>query len=220
MNGTSYNVVSGPAGDNMKVTVDGKEYNVSFGKTGTAEVSASKPVTEQVVVSGGEDVIAPVAGTLLRFAVENGSSVTKGQTVVILESMKMELEVKSPCDGVINFTATAGSQVSNGQKLASVGGVAKSSVANAKAPAAKKETSTASVATVSGSGTPVKAPVAGTLLRYAVSEGTSVSADTTVVVVESMKMELEIKAGSAGKIHFTADVGSQISNGQTVAEVL
>lgn len=220
VNGTSYNVVSGPAGDNMKVTVDGKEYNVSFGKTGTAEVSASKPVTEQVVVSGGEDVIAPVAGTLLRFAVENGSSVTKGQTVVILESMKMELEVKSPCDGVINFTATAGSQVSNGQKLASVGGVAKSSVANAKAPAAKKETSTASVATVSGSGTPVKAPVAGTLLRYAVSEGTSVSADTTVVVVESMKMELEIKAGSAGKIHFTADVGSQISNGQTVAEVL
>ena len=33
-------------------------------------------------------------------------------------------------------------------------------------------------------------------------------------------MELEIKAGVAGKIHFIAETGSQISNGQIVAEVL
>ena len=65
VNGTSYNVVSGPAGDNMKVVVDGKEYNVAFGKAGAAEVAAKTPV-EQAAVSGGEDVKAPVAGTLLR----------------------------------------------------------------------------------------------------------------------------------------------------------
>ena len=218
VNGTSYNVVSGPAGDNMKVVVDGKEYNVSFGKPGAAEVSAKTSV-EQAVVSGGEDVKAPVAGTLLRYAVDNGSTVSKGQTVVILESMKMELEVKSPCDGVINFTASTGSQVSNGEKLASVGGTVKTPVAKPSA-APKKEVVNSPLASSSGSGTPVKAPVAGTLLRYAVSEGSSVSADTTVLVVESMKMELEIKAGVAGKIHFIAETGSQISNGQIVAEVL
>ena len=218
VNGTSYNVVSGPAGDNMKVVVDGKEYNVSFGKPGAAEVSAKTSV-EQAVVSGGEDVKAPVAGTLLRYAVDNGSTVSKGQTVVILESMKMELEVKSPCDGVINFTASTGSQVSNGEKLASVGGTVKTPVAK-PAAAPKKEVVNSPLTSSSGSGTPVKAPVAGTLLRYAVSEGSSVSADTTVLVVESMKMELEIKAGVAGKIHFIAETGSQISNGQIVAEVL
>jgi oxaloacetate decarboxylase alpha subunit len=65
----------------------------------------------------------------------------------------------------------------------------------------------------------VPAPVAGTLLRYAVSEGASVSPDTTVIIIESMKMELEIKAGAAGKIHFIAATGSQIAQGATLAEV-
>ena len=68
-------------------------------------------------------------------------------------------------------------------------------------------------------GKPVNAPVAGTLLKYAVAEGASVQADTTVVIIESMKMELEIKAGAAGKIHFTAPTGSQVTAGQAVASV-
>ena len=57
------------------------------------------------------------------------------------------------------------------------------------------------------------------MLRYAVAEGTSVKADTTVIIVESMKMELEIKAGAAGKVHFVAAVGSQIAQGATLAEI-
>ena len=43
--------------------------------------------------------------------------------------------------------------------------------------------------------------------------------DTTVIIIESMKMELEIKAGAAGKVHFTVPTGTQVSNGQTVAEI-
>ena len=34
-----------------------------------------------------------------------------------------------------------------------------------------------------------------------------------------MKMELEVKAPAAGKIHFVAATGSQVANGQTLAEV-
>ena len=68
-------------------------------------------------------------------------------------------------------------------------------------------------------GKAVVAPVAGTLLRYAVSEGAAVQADTTVIIVESMKMELEIKAGAAGKVHFVAATGSQIAQGATIAEI-
>ena len=56
-------------------------------------------------------------------------------------------------------------------------------------------------------------------MRYAVNEGDSVSSDTTVIVIESMKMELEIKAGSSGRIHFTVPAGSQVANGQVVAEL-
>ena len=217
VNGTAYNVTSGPAGDSMSVHVNGTAYNVTFGAAGSAPASA--PVASAApAVTGGEDVNAPVAGTLLRYAVDNGASVSKGQTVIVLESMKMELEVKAPCDGTITFTAQTGSQVSNGQKLAVIGGTAAAPAAPAPAASAAPKAAPATPAAASG-GKPVNAPVAGTLLRYEVSEGASVSADTTIIVVESMKMELEIKAGSAGKVHFLAATGSQITSGQAIAEI-
>ena len=217
VNGTAYNVTSGPAGDSMSVHVNGTAYNVTFGAAGSAPSSAPA-ASAAPAVTGGEDVNAPVAGTLLRYAVDNGASVSKGQTVIVLESMKMELEVKAPCDGTITFTAQTGSQVSNGQKLAVIGGTAAAPAAPAPAASAAPKAAPAAPAAASG-GKPVNAPVAGTLLRYEVSEGASVSADTTIIVVESMKMELEIKAGSAGKVHFIAATGSQITSGQAIAEI-
>ena len=219
VNGTAYNVTSGPAGDSMSVNVNGTAYNVTFGAAGSAPVSAPA-ASAAPAVTGGEDVNAPVAGTLLRYAVDNGASVSKGQTVIVLESMKMELEVKAPCNGTITFTAQTGSQVSNGQKLAVIGGTVAAPAAPAPVPAASAAPKAAPAAPAAASGgKPVNAPVAGTLLRYEVSEGASVSADTTIIVVESMKMELEIKAGSAGKVHFIAATGSQITSGQAIAEI-
>jgi oxaloacetate decarboxylase alpha subunit len=38
-------------------------------------------------------------------------------------------------------------------------------------------------------------------------------------MIESMKMELEVKAGKAGKVHFVAQPGSQISQDMTLAEI-
>ena len=219
VNGTAYNVTSGPAGDSMSVNVNGTAYNVTFGAAGSAP-AAAPAASAAPAVTGGEDVNAPVAGTLLRYAVDNGASVSKGQTVIVLESMKMELEVKAPCNGTITFTAQTGSQVSNGQKLAVIGGTAAAPAAPAPVPAASAAPKAAPAAPAASSGgKPVNAPVAGTLLRYEVSEGASVSADTTIIVVESMKMELEIKAGSAGKVHFIAATGSQITSGQAIAEI-
>ena len=219
VNGTAYNVTSGPAGDSMSVYVNGTAYNVTFGAAGSAPASAPA-ASAAPAVTGGEDVNAPVAGTLLRYAVDNGASVSKGQTVIVLESMKMELEVKAPCNGTITFTAQTGSQVSNGQKLAVIGGTVAAPAAPAPVPAASAAPKAAPAAPAAASGgKPVNAPVAGTLLRYEVSEGASVSADTTIIVVESMKMELEIKAGSAGKVHFIAATGSHITSGQAIAEI-
>ena len=210
VNGTAYNVTAGAAGDDMQVTVDGTSYNVSFG----APSAATAAPAAQVSV-GGVDVKAPVAGTLLKQCFANGTKVTKGQTVIIIESMKMELEVKSPEDGTITYSVGTGTQITAGQTLASIGGVVKTVAQPAPAP---KAPAPAPAATSSG-GKPVNAPVAGTLLKYAVAEGASVQADTTVIIIESMKMELEIKAGAAGAVHFIAATGSQISAGQVVAEI-
>lgn len=207
VNGQSYQVTSN--GDN--ITVDGTPYNVTFGAAG-----ASAPVAAAATTVGGEDVKAPVAGTLLKQCFANGTKVSKGQTIIIVESMKMELEVKSPADGTITYTVPTGTQIANGQVIATIGGVVKAAPAPVAAPA---PAAAAPAPAASAGGKAVKAPVAGTLLKYAVAEGASVQADTTVIIIESMKMELEIKAGAAGKVHFTVPTGTQVSNGQTVAEI-
>lgn len=220
VNGTAYNVTTGPAGDSMSVNVNGINYNVSFGAPGAAASAAPAVSSAPAQVTGGVEIKAPVAGTLLRYAVNAGASVKKGDTVIIVESMKMELEVKAPEAGTVNFSVQPGTQIQAGQVLGTLGGAVQSAPAPQPAPAVKAAPAAQPApASASGSGTPVKAPVAGTLLRYAVSEGASVKADTTVIIVESMKMELEIKAGASGKVHFVAATGSQIAQGATLAEI-
>lgn len=211
VNGASYNVTSDGKGN---INVNGTSYNVAFGKPGAAP--AASPAPSAPVVTGGTSIPSPVAGTLLRYAVDSGASVKRGDTVIVLESMKMELEVKAPADGVVTFSVQPGTQVTAGQELGSVGAAAPAPVSK---PAAKAAPAEKAAPVASGSGTPVASPVAGTLLKYAVAEGASVNKGDTVVILESMKMELEVKSPAAGKIHFAVATGSQVANGQTLAEV-
>ena len=212
VNGTAYNVTTGPAGDTMSVNVNGTAYNVSFGSPGTAPVAAPA-----VTVSGGASVTAPVAGTLLKHVVSSGANVKKGDTVVMIESMKMELEVKATADGPITFTVQPGTQIAAGEVIANIGGGV---VVAAPAPVAAPAAPVAAPAPAAPSGgVVVSAPVAGTLLKTMVAEGTSVKSGDTIIMIESMKMELEIKASSNGAVHFLCTAGSQISAGQALAEI-
>ena len=212
VNGTAYNVTTGPAGDTMSVNVNGTSYNVSFGAPGTAPVAAPA-----VTVSGGASVTAPVAGTLLKHVVSSGANVKKGDTVVMIESMKMELEVKATADGPITFTVQPGTQIAAGEVIANIGGGV---VVAAPAPVAAPAAPVAAPAPAAPSGgVVVSAPVAGTLLKTMVAEGASVKSGDTIIMIESMKMELEIKASSNGAVHFLCTAGSQISAGQALAEI-
>ncbi|MGN0729584.1 sodium-extruding oxaloacetate decarboxylase subunit alpha [Treponema sp.] len=215
VNGSAYNVTSD---GNGSVTVNGVPYSVSAGAPaeGAAPVQAAAPAAV-----GGVEVKAPVAGNLLKQCFSNGAKVSKGQTVIVLEAMKMELEVKATDDGTITYSVPVGSQVQSGQVLASIGGVVVQPAPVAKpAPAEKPAAPVAPAPSSSGSGTAVKAPVAGVLLRTAVAEGASVKKGDNVVIIEAMKMELEVKAPVDGKVHFLASAGTQLSNNQPVAEIL
>ena len=208
VNGTPYSVTTN--GDN--ITVNGQSYNVTFGAA-TAGGPSSASGTTSV---GNIPVPSPVAGTILKFVAPEGSQVKKGDTVIMIESMKMELEVKAPEAGKISYTVHTGDQVQAGQTLGNLGGAV---VAAPAQPAAAPSSPSSVSGTAAGSGASVAAPVAGTLLRYAVAEGAAVQPDTTIIIIESMKMELEIKAGAAGKVHFIAATGSQIAQGQAVAQI-
>lgn len=61
---------------------------------------------------GGGRVIAPMHGLLLEVLVKSGDEVIKGQTLAILEAMKMHYEIKAEIDGIVEeVSAVAGKQV-------------------------------------------------------------------------------------------------------------
>lgn len=117
INGKSYDVTTGPAGDKMNVKVNGTSYDVSFGPAGS---SASASASAHAASGAGAKVNAPVAGTLLRYSVAEGADVQADTTVMIIESMKMELEIKAGAAGKVHFLAATGSQVAQGAPLAEI----------------------------------------------------------------------------------------------------
>lgn len=99
------------------VTLDGQEYVAEVsgdgavqvqmnGRSYSASVSAGGEVSEQAPTPAGapsgEPVVAPLAGNIFRILVGVGDVVQEGETIIILEAMKMETEVKAKCGGTIS----------------------------------------------------------------------------------------------------------------------
>ena len=64
------------------------------------------------------DVLAPMPGVVLEVLVDEGDRVERNQTVVIMESMKMELVITASRDGVVRRVAVhPGQQVERGMRL-------------------------------------------------------------------------------------------------------
>ncbi|HET7483276.1 MAG TPA: biotin carboxylase N-terminal domain-containing protein [Actinomycetota bacterium] len=69
--------------------------------------------------AGGGDVVAPMQGTILKIQVEPGQTVSTGETIAVLEAMKMETTVTAGRDGTVAEVAvTAGQTVGAGQIIA------------------------------------------------------------------------------------------------------
>lgn len=67
------------------------------------------------------DVKAPMPGTILSLNVDVGDQVSKGDSILILEAMKMENVIKSPGDGVVNsILVNQGDNVEKNQLLISL----------------------------------------------------------------------------------------------------
>mgnify|MGYP001235875394 CR=1 FL=1 len=66
----------------------------------------------------GSDIVAPMPGRVEQILVQPGDSVERGQTVIIMESMKMELEIAAQRDGVVKrVPVERGDQVDRGMRL-------------------------------------------------------------------------------------------------------
>lgn len=82
-----------------------------------APQKSAKPAGNETAGKNG-NLVAPMPGTVLSVAVNVGDKVTKGQTVLILEAMKMENEIMAPADGTVEaLNVSQGVSVNAGEIL-------------------------------------------------------------------------------------------------------
>lgn len=113
-------------GSDFTVTVDGAKYSVALaegkavvnGQTYDVDVKegieAGAKTSAPVAAGTGTEIKAPLPGVVLKLLVQEGSFVTKGTPVILMEAMKMESEIKAPADGNISFKVKNGEQLHTG----------------------------------------------------------------------------------------------------------
>lgn len=102
---SSASTMSGP--ESYQVSVNGKSYSVTVAPDGQIADINSTPEqpaqeSEASAASSGEALEAPMAGNIFKVETKVGEQVEAGQTLIILEAMKMETEVKAVNAGVVS----------------------------------------------------------------------------------------------------------------------
>ena len=126
----------------FNVTVNGTAYDVEVNEVKAATPAAAPKVAPAAapapkaapapapapaaaaapVPAGAETVKAPMPGKILSVAVSAGQAVKKGETLLILEAMKMQNEIAAPHDAVVAEVRVAANQtVSTGDDMVVLG---------------------------------------------------------------------------------------------------
>lgn len=101
------------------VYVDGEHFNVEVADPNARQMG--KVIKKKKEINVGDDtgnLIAPIPGMIIEYKKKVGDKVKAGDTIVVLEAMKMFNNLGAPCDGVIkNIDHKAGDSVSKGAIL-------------------------------------------------------------------------------------------------------
>ena len=131
INGNEYQVsVNSLVGNHAEVQVNGVTYQVEISEKSveaapeTVTYTANLP--ERVVVTSAKgdkkSVTAPLPGVIVALKVQVGEQVKAGQTIAVLEAMKMENDIQSEYDGVIlSVDVNTGDSVLEGATIVTVG---------------------------------------------------------------------------------------------------
>jgi acetyl-CoA/propionyl-CoA carboxylase, biotin carboxylase, biotin carboxyl carrier protein len=116
--------------ETIVVEVGGKRLEVSLpagfgggGGVGTAKKAAPKRSAgrKSAAAASGDSLTAPMQGTIVKVAVADGDTVEAGQTIVVLEAMKMEQPLNAHKAGTITkLTAEVGAVVTSGSVICDI----------------------------------------------------------------------------------------------------
>ena len=116
---------------NYTVTVNGNVYDVTVEETGSTSAPAAAPRRAAAPVAapkaaasgaaGSVKIEAGAAGKVFKIEAKPGQAVKKGDTILILEIMKMETPVVAPQDGTVaSIEVSVGDSVESGALLATL----------------------------------------------------------------------------------------------------
>ncbi len=109
VDGQSHTIYAAAQGDQRYVQVDAETFTL------TVPSSKSTRRTSQI---GGAELVAQMPGQVTAVLVQDGEKATRGQTLMILEAMKMEIRVTAPSDGLVQqILVHQGTVVERGQRL-------------------------------------------------------------------------------------------------------
>lgn len=116
VDGKSYESYVYQGDEDWQVLLRGRQYQVKVEDEREKRLKAA--AGGGVAESGEFHLKAPMPGLVVAIPVEEGQEVTKGQVLIILESMKMQNELKSPRDGTVSsIKVKAGESVEQKQIL-------------------------------------------------------------------------------------------------------
>ena len=136
INGNEYNVaINSLAGGVADVTVNGTPYQVELADAPAAPVApaavtapvqaapATAPAAPATPAAGsGKPVTSPLPGVIIAVKVNVGDVVKAGQTVAVLEAMKMENDIQAECDGTVTAVKVAkGDSILEGAVIVTIG---------------------------------------------------------------------------------------------------
>lgn len=120
---------------NYTVLVNGKKYAVQVSDSDSSSAIINMPIeqkpepqitkTEPQITSSANTELtkieAALPASIFKILVQNGETVKKGQVVIILESMKMEIEIQTPIDGTVhNVGVSINQKVQSGHCLMTI----------------------------------------------------------------------------------------------------
>lgn len=114
-------------GTTISFSVNGEEHTVEISPqtdetNGTPPPSAPNKIrTSQGRSQRSPEIRAPIPGIISDLLVAEGQSISAGQTVVVIEAMKMENPVKAPCAGIVSeVRVQKGQEVPSGLLLLTI----------------------------------------------------------------------------------------------------
>lgn len=187
--------------------------------------------TDVTVPASGESV---TSANVARWHKPHGSSVTKGEVLVTLETDKVSNELEAPCDGTLEIVVAEGNEVPIGALIARVQAGAAASVPTdsavspapaTAAPAAPSAPSPAPAPASGGAAVDLVVPASGESVtsanigRWLFQDGDRVTKGSALVVLETDKVSNELEASQDGVLRILVPEGQEVPIGAVIGRL-